>query len=502
MNNSLTSTGTNPPFVWVSSSTTRGTFQIFSLCASTTVICIWSAVHRDIPPRRLTGSRSYALQATWVFYALFLPEFVFVYALKQFLDARRLVDRFNKHSDAKCKTRWFLFWRKCENKKDSGLEDKESLINHKSKTNGSTPPTLVHAFYALMGGYVFDVDVSTSDTQPESRNNERIRATIELAGIQFLMKHDPDIIPIPPVTSITDRSKSNGLNKALLIAQLTWFCTSCISRLISRLPLTLLEVVTAAHGLCTLATYAAWWHKPLNVEEPTVVMGERAREACAFLTMVHNEKIKPLKEEARSASTADRDTNFQANLALALRAANRYAISDEELENLSREFLVVSPPTETESTIKTALNLLDQLLSASSLSGSGRFSSTVSAVWTSLTSVYGLVHLFGWNAQFPTMVERILWRIATVAICSCGACFSVSALYAAFLDDAAKLHNTLKPFLVFVKYFFCISAVIIIPPFYLLSTLYILVESIRQLFYLPPEAFVVASWSNYFPHFS
>ena len=86
----------NPPFIWESSSTKRGTYQIFSLCASTTVICIWSAIHRDIQPRRLTGLRSYALQATWVFTAFFFPEFVFVYALKQFLDARSLMKAFVK----------------------------------------------------------------------------------------------------------------------------------------------------------------------------------------------------------------------------------------------------------------------------------------------------------------------------------------------------------------------------------------------------------------------
>ncbi|KLO04266.1 hypothetical protein SCHPADRAFT_840846 [Schizopora paradoxa] len=417
----------NPPFVWVPSSETRGTFQIFSLCASTTVICIWSAVHRDIPPKRLNGLPSYTLQATWVFAALFLPEFVFVYALKQFLDAR------------------------------------QSLIDHDTKAGEASPFTLVHAFYAMTGGYAFGVDAPTD----ESSDEKRIRAIITPAGVRYLMDHDPDLTPDFSELSIQARSKSNGLNKALLVFQLLWFCTSCISRLASHLPLTLLEVVTAAHGLCTLATYAAWWHKPLNVEEPTLIIGEHAREAYAFLRM----------------------------------AANRYAISDEELENLSKEYMVLNAPTETESMIKTMLNLLGEVVGAASISSYVEISIADSSVLTLLTAMYGLVHLSGWNAQFPTTMERILWRIATVGICSCGACFSVSIKTIALLQNIEWPNKALEFFGNFVSIFLNI-AVLLIFPFYLLSTLYILVESIRKLFFLPPNAFVVASWSNYFPHFS
>jgi len=29
-----------------------------------------------------------------------------------------------------------------------------------------------------------------------------------------------------------------------------------------------------AHGLYTLASYAAWWSKPLNIYEPTLISGQ------------------------------------------------------------------------------------------------------------------------------------------------------------------------------------------------------------------------------------
>ncbi len=39
----------------------------------------------------------------------------------------------------------------------------------------------------------------------------------------------------------------------------------------------------------------------------------------------------------------------------------------------------------------------------------------------------------------------------------------------------------------------------IIPFIYMLGSVYLFVESIRQLWYLPPKAYVVASWSLLFP---
>ncbi|KLO10721.1 hypothetical protein SCHPADRAFT_999341 [Schizopora paradoxa] len=522
----LSSTGVNPTFVWESSPKKRGTYQIFSLCASTTVICIWSAVHRDIPPRRLTALRSYALQATWVFIAFFLPELIFVFALKQLLDARRMAKKISKNCvppTTPHRTNRFMFWRKAMDDHAASFEkivDSEPQNELDQNTrNGcirpqSQPFTLVHAFYATMGGYVFDVIQPSEDTVDEEDNDSvrailpanqdqaRTRAIITPDGVRFLMEHDPDLIPDLSELSIKSRSKSNGLNKALLVFQLLSFCSSCISRLASHLPLTLLEVVTAAHGFCTLATYAAWWHKPLNIEEPILITGERAQEAFAFLTIVGRGDIDPLKEEARSVSSADCKTDLKSEMASALRAAKRFGISDGELESLSKVSMFHLAPDESISIWESMLDPLGQIFGAVGFNSDN----DDDGLWIILTlcspTVYGLVHLFGWNARFPTTVERILWRIITVSICSCGACASAFGAFLAVLDDVEWQHKASKCFGEIVTTSLAVVVVIIIPPLYLLCTLYLLVESIRQLFYLPPEAFVIASWSNYFPHFS
>lgn len=353
-----------------------------------------------------------------------------------------------------------------------------------NKTLHKHPFTLVHGFYAIMGGYAFDVpneDENNVDVEESKR-----RAILTPEGVQFLMVYDPDLILADPVTSITDRSKSNVFNKALLVAQVAWFCVSCVSRLADGLPLTLIEIITAAHGLCTLATYAVWWYKPLNIDEPTLIR-EHGEEESALLRMTRAQRKfmrqPPEVNQRESDFSVGRGLEFrvvsQQHQALDLRAAKRYG---QELEAIISASLYNYALFEAMQTDISAECLASTLAEAVDF-GSARIATLVAVL---LPAVYGLVHLFGWNAQFPSLVERSLWRIATAAICSSGVVFSAMAWVSIALDEVELLTLFIFGFL----------------GLYVLSTMYLLLESIRQLFYLPPEAFVVTSWSNYLPHFS
>ncbi len=117
-------------------------------------------------------------------------------------------------------------------------------------------------------------------------------------------------------------------------------------------------------------------------------------------------------------------------------------------------------------------------------------------VSTGIPIIYGALHFLGWHAQFPTTAERLLWRIAAVGVASPGAVFvmlvlPLHALYMAM--DPGKLEKAIGFFVDALLYR-------VIPSFYMLCSIYLYVESTRQLWYLAPEAYVVASWSYYFPH--
>ncbi len=158
-----------------------------------------------------------------------------------------------------------------------------SMVNNPLSSHSSMP------FTQLMGGFACIVSDGDGKVTP---------AKFTARGIRFLSEREPNFI-IPqlqvPLTSITDRSKSSSLGKALLIIQVAWFCLNCLSRLIENLPLSLLEVSTLAHGLYTLASFAAWSYKPQNVDEPTWIpisgddqTHKHAREALALMQLAYD----------------------------------------------------------------------------------------------------------------------------------------------------------------------------------------------------------------------
>ncbi|KLO06919.1 hypothetical protein SCHPADRAFT_672800, partial [Schizopora paradoxa] len=264
---------------WVANPTYRGTFEIITLCLSTTIICIWSSIHKDIPAAKpLPEEQSVpeesksdtdvdpisraergrpALQGTaprqhhtvndalrsllydvlrtlrkdgpTVVVAFFCPALLLMRAIDQYSSARKLRDL--------------------------------------GKIAEVGPFTIVHGFYATMGG--FQLNVLDSGTKKAFEDTTFAHTRLSTEGVRFLMREYPDLLTIPTIESIKERAKSNSLGKAVLALQVVWFIVNCASRLAENLPLSLMEVSTLAHGLCTLLTYFAWWSKPLNVEGPT-----------------------------------------------------------------------------------------------------------------------------------------------------------------------------------------------------------------------------------------
>lgn len=56
-----------------------------------------------------------------------------------------------------------------------------------------------------------------------------------------------------------------------------------IGRVCAKQPITLLEVNTLGHVICSFVVYLLWWHKPREVKEPTVIRSADDLEFCAFL---------------------------------------------------------------------------------------------------------------------------------------------------------------------------------------------------------------------------
>ena len=141
--------------------------------------------------------------------------------------------------------------------------------------------TLIHGFYALMGGFALDSSDSTETFLPESQT----RAALTSEGLRFLLQHEPNSLPSISKDEIKDKSKADGLQKTLICAQALWFCVNVIVRLAQKLPISLLELNAVGHALCALLIYCMWWHKPLDIDEPTLIPGERVKSLFAYMWM-------------------------------------------------------------------------------------------------------------------------------------------------------------------------------------------------------------------------
>jgi hypothetical protein len=75
---------------WVPDPDGRGTLDIISSCVITFILCVWCALHLNVPP---PGAKSgwFALEkAKWVLLGIFAPELVVATAASQYFTARWL----------------------------------------------------------------------------------------------------------------------------------------------------------------------------------------------------------------------------------------------------------------------------------------------------------------------------------------------------------------------------------------------------------------------------
>ena len=97
---------------WVSQPNVRGTFGLVLNCLITLSLCVWTAVHLNIPGKpQISGSRlqrirrSYLLRRTgWVLTGLLAPELVIYTAWMQWSSARLMTKEMKKLLEKVCRS--------------------------------------------------------------------------------------------------------------------------------------------------------------------------------------------------------------------------------------------------------------------------------------------------------------------------------------------------------------------------------------------------------------
>lgn len=80
---------------WVSEPTSRGTWNLLYSCLFTLTLCVWSAIHLNIPPQGERQRTQLLRKVKWVLIAIFAPEVALFTAGQQLYQARVLCKELN-----------------------------------------------------------------------------------------------------------------------------------------------------------------------------------------------------------------------------------------------------------------------------------------------------------------------------------------------------------------------------------------------------------------------
>lgn len=293
---------------------------------------------------------------------------------------------------------------------------------------------------------------------PESENlgpHKTWKGTWALSSIQLLHACQEKIIPGPPELSIADledRSKGDIFVKGAAIVQILWLVIQIIARASEGLAISLLEVTTLAFATCAIATYILLWHKPQDVMTPTYidatnvltrdqVIGLAARSPVSNL-FVHEFWLHGVAIRAMA------DSVFPWTRGIPIRLPRQ------------KDTLFLNPI----------------------FIGVG-FGGTL----------FGIIHFIAWNFEFPTPVERILWRM------SCCVLISVpllgTGLYVVTIHNAKRDGETDTKTNALLRPFTTICSLL-----YFLARSYLMTEVFRSLAYPPPSMFQEGNWPSAIPH--
>jgi hypothetical protein len=138
--------------------------------------------------------------------------------------------------------------------------------------------SLTHSHFLLMGGFAIKVAYSPQDPDylhvitPDDLGKSLVRGSVAekpTKSYRLPPRHAilvRDLIADVDITRMRDRSKSDGLCKALAILQAGWFGMSIIARALTGLALTELEIVTMAFSFVSFTLCILWWDKPRGVQ--------------------------------------------------------------------------------------------------------------------------------------------------------------------------------------------------------------------------------------------
>jgi hypothetical protein len=263
---------------------------------------------------------------------------------------------------------------------------------------------------------------------------------LELADVGKL----ETIIPCTTEGDLKDRGKSDGISKAIVLFQTSWFIVQCIARGFRHLPLTELEIVTLAYAMMNIFIYIFWWDKPRDV-------------GC--LIRVYEDVTMTSRPQAW-----DRGLSGIAERVLT------YIVGGQDA--------YVRPSEQGKVPIFWSC-MYD-----------GDFTGTLLGP-SILGMAFGAIHFIAWWHGFPSHAEFILWRMSCIALVAVPLFSTVLCSLVAINAPNVILNvfgGTAMVLLTLSAWLYVVARI---------ATIAIAFTALRS---LPSEALIVVDWTTFIPH--
>ncbi|KAF2826944.1 hypothetical protein CC86DRAFT_350141 [Ophiobolus disseminans] len=516
----------------------RNTISLLLSCLATLGLCVYSAVHLNVPRRGERYYQTLLRELLWCVIGLFAPELILYTAWRQLASARQL--------------RYEVEHARGESGSETSSSEKIAIAASESRISDKrrAPWTIAHGFYGSMGGFAIDLDDADGRYARVFGDAKHLILTAKGVALLANCGHIPDI----SLDDIRDKNKADGLAKLLVCVQAGWMIVQVVTRTATGLPTSLLEVHTVAHVVCALIMYVLWWHKPRQVTSPTLLKPEGLWPLATYMFLASRmsgempkgklsrfrfstPRLKQLAyfEHGRPNEVTDMyisrlttsDTIVTGHFGpppsnsdldrIPSSPLPEDAISAEQM-NLAVEAVALYPalrarftsinhPSYVTDHISIYRPYATELVQPHALDwpNAGVLRRTQSLVmgmvlWGA-SMAYGAIHVAAWSYFFPSYIEKLLWRFSSVWATFCAGFWLVTNLLAHLfpgIDRVWVAYNERRLGWVWVVVINALCVMCGVS--FLASRAYLVVEAFVSIREVPADVYLAPAWAQVFPH--
>ena len=231
---------------------------------------------------------------------------------------------------------------------------------HAFRASGYDDWHMRQAFFADMGGFVF-----------QARDDKAF--PLNANQLHWLVVNN--FVEYPKISrrEVWDKSKQDTFTKVVTAFQVGYLIIQCIGRAAQGLAITTLELNAVAIVVCSLMTSYAWLHKPADVQTPIHI---HSSSTLAEITLNRSWNLTPL--DFVDENGPGYSVNVQPFMKMPVIPPER------PIQRIPNDRFPTNP-----------YGAQEYLLCFATL-------------------LFTAIHVAGWNFDFPTEIEKLLWRVSSL----------------------------------------------------------------------------------------